>query len=1289
MNKKFTKLIAALALLVFMMPSLAGWGQTKDEPTVLFHETFGDNSGSAREWSDTYSVKSGVASVYSGVGSYNVTYAKQSKNTMGQTKSALVSNQGKTGSMVVGPLNVSSYGSLEVSFYFGMSSSSWSNNSFVRLSYSDSNNSNSTFTEVTRTDSNGNPAGAVSNNSNHKQAVYSLPDAAISSTLYLKFEFFCYQMNNQNTAIGQAYFDEINMTGIESSNPTVSIPTDPINVTSAGGTGNLNITYSNLTVTDASNFGCTFYAADGETQLTGNDIPTWVGQTITGNNTNGYQFNYNINAYTGNTDRVARLKVYCIDNDLETEAYSELLTITQTAKHTVNFTLDGGTFVANDDFEESIVEVETGTYHLPSATKEGKTFDGWKDDATNVVYAANAEYEVTSDVSFTAQWSSIASVTYTVASTSSVTTTGSAPIGSTATYSSTYGSNYQLTANNSMTLTLNGYQGRTVKSIVLSMKSNKDSGAGTLSVVAGSTTLASINDNGAGVAFNNSAWNGSWSQSYTNVTPTMTNANYEIQAGENLVITIAATANSLFCESFTINYETTTTEPMVVVSPMEQTISHLAQNITTGDKVFSIFYLNINSPTFVMEYCDENGNVFENQTDPYLWFTASVTNNETVTYTAEANTTDTDRTAYFKVYTMVAGNRVYSGLCSMTQKHLPYTYTLVDGTNVTLEAGKHYIIASSKSNGDANAMGAQSGSVRSCVPVEVSSNQITEVDGLYEIVISGSGTTAEPWTMYSVKDGGYMYATGASSANIGIRADNVTTNPTYGQWTINISSDVATITSKTSEDYNKFMYNSSNPRFACYKSNQASIYLYKRDDDKGLEFYSPTTVSTLSTTNGEIYLVKKDGALTISETSNHAAANLIIEDGGQLITNSTGVQATVKKTIAAHGATTADGGWNFIASPINSNSLDPATIGFSMITDELGDEATVTTATYDLYKFVENPTDNGKEWKNYRNAAFNLANGQGYLYASKGGTTLNFMGFVNSSADVNVNLAYTEGVEFAGWNLVGNPYTFYAFLNKPYYKMNDNGSAILATAQSSDSIAPCTGVMVHVDAAEQNVTFSKNAFRNATTGNLNIAVVQVNERGASTTTIDNAIVSFNEGNELPKFYFMEQNANLYIPQGEKEYAIATSEGQGEMPLNFRANADGQYTLTVNPEGVEMNYLHLIDNMTGNDIDLLQTPSYSFNAKTTDYESRFRLVFAANNESGVSASSTTFAFYSNGNWMVNNEGEATLQVIDVMGRVLSNQTISGTAELSLNQVPGVYVLRLVNGNDVKTQKIVVR
>ena len=146
-------------------------------------------------------------------------------------------------------------------------------------------------------------------------------------------------------------------------------------------------------------------------------------------------------------------------------------------------------------------------------------------------------------------------VTYTVSSTSSVTVTGTAPEGATATYSSTYNTVKQLTAGNSMTLTLSGYAGQKITAIKLSMKSNKSSGAGYLSVTAGTTTLATIGSSNSGVAFNNSAWNGAYTTSYVDVTLTMSNDSYTISDNEDVTFVIGATANSLYCESYTITYE--------------------------------------------------------------------------------------------------------------------------------------------------------------------------------------------------------------------------------------------------------------------------------------------------------------------------------------------------------------------------------------------------------------------------------------------------------------------------------------------------------------------------------------------------------------------------------------------------------------------------------------------------------------------------------------------------------------------------------------------------------------
>ena len=226
--------------------------------------------------------------------------------------------------------------------------------------------------------------------------------------------------------------------------------------------------------------------------------------------------------------------------------------------------------------------------------------------------------------------------------------------------------------------------------------------------------------------------------------------------------------------------------------------------------------------------------------------------------------------------------------------------------------------------------------------------------------------------------------------------------------------------------------------------------------------------------------------------------------------------------------------------------------------------------------------------------------------------------------------------------------------------------------------------MVQADDNNESVTFTRvepEAQSNQPDNrSLQIALTQANTRGAE--QIDNVIVSFKEGEQLEKFLFNADLAKLYIPKDQKDYAITYSEKQGEMPLNFKATQDGEYTIAVNPENMEMGYLHLVDNLTGADVDLLASPSYTFQAKTTDYESRFKLVFAV----GSSTGSDTFAFISNGNIIVN--GEGTLQMMDVTGRVV--WVGDAINRVSTSGMPaGVYVLRLINGNDVKTQKIIIQ
>ena len=399
------------------------------------------------------------------------------------------------------------------------------------------------------------------------------------------------------------------------------------------------------------------------------------------------------------------------------------------------------------------------------------------------------------------------------------------------------------------------------------------------------------------------------------------------------------------------------------------------------------------------------------------------------------------------------------------------------------------------------------------------------------------------------------------------------------------------------------------------------------------------------------------------------------------------LQPCIAREIEGYG--TSNGGWDFIASPV-TGSIDPTTVGGLVAT---------TATEYDLYRFNQSAN---KQWENYKahTEGFVLENGKGYLCARKDTKTLAFMGdaFNTGIEPVTVPLVYDGNAEFAGWNLVGNPFTVEAYVNRPFYKMNDAGTGIVAVENyenytTAQTIPACTGIVVKANNSGENVTFSTTApeLTAPNNGNLQITLAQTvtTRDGSSTETLDNAIVSFNEGSQLGKFYFGEQNGNIYIPQDNEEYTIV-SVGRDvacyvstEVPVNFKAKENGEYTITVNPEGVEMGYLHLIDNMTGADVDLLVSPEYTFNARTTDYESRFRLVFVCGD---ANDDDEAFAFINNGNIIVN--GEGTVQVIDVMGRVVYQGDAINRVSTG-GMTAGVYVLRLINGEDVKTQKVVVQ
>ena len=359
-----------------------------------------------------------------------------------------------------------------------------------------------------------------------------------------------------------------------------------------------------------------------------------------------------------------------------------------------------------------------------------------------------------------------------------------------------------------------------------------------------------------------------------------------------------------------------------------------------------------------------------------------------------------------------------------------------------------------------------------------------------------------------------------------------------------------------------------------------------------------------------------------------------------------------------------DGGYYLIASPVTVN---PANVG-------------MTDGEYDLYSFDQAEAD---EWRNYKVNAFNLEPGKGYLYAKQATTEGEVFHFDLTGTPYNgepIRLSRSENVDFPGWNLVGNPFGQTAYIDRDFYVMKSDGSEIIES--ETNEIDVMQGVFVIADNDGEALTFSTEA-PTTTDGK-----IVMNVSNARRSVVDRATVRFGEGRTLPKFMLNDENTKIYFTEGNEEFAVVRSINENLTPVSFHAAENGTYTLSINTENVDFSFFHLIDNMTGNDIDLLSTPSYTFEASTTDYAQRFSLLYATLDGVGEN-NAEAFAFFNGNEWVVNNEGEANLQVIDMAGRLISSETVNGTVTVSLNQSAGIYMLRLVNGNDVKVQKVGVR
>lgn len=388
--------------------------------------------------------------------------------------------------------------------------------------------------------------------------------------------------------------------------------------------------------------------------------------------------------------------------------------------------------------------------------------------------------------------------TYSVASKTTLKSSGDLPAGSIATYEQTYTTTSQMTKGNSCTFTLAGYEGCKITGITLSMKSNKSAGSGSLSVKAGETVLSEIKTS----TFEK--WYGVYSNTYVEVNPKMTNADYTIKKDENVVVHIAATVNSLYCNGITVLYERVTealaapviTEPRIFTESMEVSLS-----------------------------CATDGATIHYTTD------GSEPTKESAVYTASFTITETTTVKAISVMGDVE-SRVVEATYTLSES--PLWILVTDET--TLNVGDKVVLVSSVS--DFAMSTNQKDNNRGAVGITKIGDGIIINDDV-QILTLEAGT--QDGTFAFNTGGGYLYAASNSSNHLKTKD----TKDANGSWKITISSDgVASIVAQGTYTHNNLRYNQDNSLFSCYLSSSTmkKVFMYCQATEVNINKYGYATL---------------------------------------------------------------------------------------------------------------------------------------------------------------------------------------------------------------------------------------------------------------------------------------------------------------------------------------------------------------------------------------------------------------------------------------------------------------
>jgi hypothetical protein len=483
--------------------------------------------------------------------------------------------------------------------------------------------------------------------------------------------------------------------------------------------------------------------------------------------------------------------------------------------------------------------------------------------------------------------------------------------------------------------------------------------------------------------------------------------------------------------------------------------------------------------------------------------------------------------------------------------------------------------------------------------------------------------------------------------------------------------------------------------------------------------------SDLTVQSGSRFVIPRSGRLTVEGNIQLNSAECLVLKAGQgssapgsLIGNGSFIgpgTVLVEKFIPKYN-TPDDPNYHLVSSPVVSQNIQP---------EFVNDPPDSTT---DFYRWdeISGVWMNSKTSSGLWNTSFQPGDdrtfnpGRGYLLAYNTDVIKNFNGSIWNS-DLNVPVTYTSAAgAYAGYNLVGNPFT--SALNgdiQNWTKSNvqnalwvwspDAGNYLVwngLTGTLPDGVIPSMqGFFIKatgnspslVIPASSRVHNSQGGYKSGLENTLEITL-------SGSTWCDKAILYIPMQSQsipdslfnLEKFFGYRDAAQLYFLRNDNYFSIIQSDTTSRewvLPLGIQKGISD--TLKFGFTGMEAFHgseIYLEDRLNNLNINLLEEGSYQFISSFPEENDRFFLHYRNTTGSGDSKSPLRPYVFSAGNTIViNNADNSTtvekLEIYDLIGSLVYSGIIpAGIRKINPDLASGYYFVRLTTGATSVTVKI---